>query len=57
MSKKLVFNLFDNDRPIVDFTDHIMPNKTRLLFDFIIFFVEKTQICLNLKILNNNAIL
>ena len=27
-----------------------MPKKTKFSFDFIIFFIEKTQICLNLKL-------
>ena len=32
------------------FPDPIIPKKTRFLFDLISLFIEKTQICLNLKI-------
>ena len=30
-----------------------MPSKTRFFFDSISFFIEKTQICLNLKLIND----
>jgi hypothetical protein len=35
------------------FPEPIMPIKTRFFFDFISFFIEKTQICLNLKLIND----
>ncbi len=36
--------------PIELFPDPIIPKNTRFSFDFISFFIEKTQICLNLKL-------
>ena len=48
-----MFNRFESNKPIVDFPDPIMPSKTRFFFDFIIFFIEKTQICLNLKLIDD----
>ena len=45
------FNFFDNREPMVDFPEPIIPIKTKLLYDPISFYIEKTQICLNLKLL------
>ena len=53
MSKKFNFNFFDTSEPIEVFPEPIMPIKTRFFFDFISFFIEKTQICLNLKLIND----
>ena len=65
VSKKLELNFFDIDQkieekfslsllaisePIELFPDPIIPKNTRFSFDFISFFIEKTQICLNLKL-------
>ena len=36
--------------PIELLPDPIIPKNTRFSFDFISFFIEKTQICLNLKL-------
>jgi len=36
---------------MIDLPDPIIPKKTIFSFDSISFFIEKTQICLNLKIL------
>ena len=38
---------------LVDKINFPYPNKTRFFFDFITFFIEKTQICLNLKLIND----
>ena len=37
----------------LDFPEAIMPSNTRFFFEFISFFIEKTQICLNLKLIND----
>ena len=50
MSIKFNFNFFATIKPIELLPDPIIPKKTRFSFDFISFFIEKTQICLNLKI-------
>ena len=50
VSKKYKFNSFDIKEPIEDFPEPIIPKKTIFPFDSISFFIEKTQICLNLKI-------
>ena len=42
--------VFAEEKPIEDLPDPIIPKKTIFLLDFIIFFIEKTQICLNLKL-------
>ena len=44
------FNFFATNEPIELFPDPIIPKNTRFSFDFISFFIEKTQICLNLKL-------
>ena len=49
-SIKFNFNFFATREPIELFPDHIIPKNTRFSFDFISFFIEKTQICLNLKL-------
>ena len=36
---------------MLDLPDPIIPKKTIFFFDFIIFFIEKTQICLILKLI------
>jgi len=53
ISINLIFNFFEIKAPIVDFPDPIIPIKIRFFFDFISFFIEKTQICLNLKLLHD----
>ena len=50
VSKKLNLNFFDVIEPIVLFPEPIIPKNTKFSFDFISFFIEKTQICLNLKL-------
>ena len=50
ISIKFNSNFFAISEPIDDFPDPIIPKKTRFSFDFISFFIEKTQICLNLKL-------
>ena len=37
----------------IDFPEPIIPINIRFFFDFISFCIEKTQICLNLKLLND----
>ena len=49
ISINFIFNFFEIKEPIVDFPDPIIPIKIRFFFDFISFFIEKTQICLNLN--------
>ena len=49
---KLIFNFFDKILPIEDFPDPIIPINTIFFFDFMSFYIEKTQICLILKLLN-----
>ena len=56
MSKNLKFNFFAKSLPTVDFPEPIIPTNIRFLFDFISFSIEKTQICLNLKLLNDICI-
>jgi hypothetical protein len=46
----LISNFFAVSEPIELFPDPIIPKNTRFSFDFISFFIEKTQICLNLKL-------
>ncbi len=50
ISKKSNLSLFDISLPIVDLPVPIMPKKTIFPSDFILLFIEKTQICLNLKL-------
>jgi hypothetical protein len=50
ISIKFNCNFFAINEPIELFPDPIIPKKTRFFFDFISFFIEKTQICLNLKL-------
>ena len=45
------FNLKAEDEPIDDLPEPIIPKKTKFSFDFISFCIEKTQICLNLKLI------
>ena len=51
-SIKVKFNFFDKILPIDDFPDPIIPINTIFLFDFMSFYIEKTQICLILKLIN-----
>ena len=51
LSKKFNFSFLETKDPIEDFPDPIIPKNTMFSFDFISFFIEKTQICLNLKLL------
>merc|ERR1711991_1114531 len=51
ISKKLSLIFFDKILPIVDLPDPIMPIKTRFFF-ILSFYIEKTQICLILKLIN-----
>src|SRR5210317_2592695 len=53
ISKKFNFSFFATSKPTEVFPEPIMPIKTRFFFDFISFFIEKTQICLNLKLIND----
>ena len=53
---KSMCNFFDNIFPIEDFPDPIIPIKTMFFFDFMSFYIEKTQICLILKLLKVYAI-
>ena len=50
ISKKSKFYFLETDLPIDVFPEPIIPKKTIFFFDFISFFIEKTQICLNLKL-------
>ena len=43
-------NFLETKKPIEVFPAPIIPKITRFSFDFISFFIEKTQICLNLKL-------
>ena len=52
VSKNFKFNFFAKSLPIVDFPEAIMPTNIRFLFNFISISIEKTQICLNLKLFN-----
>ena len=56
ISIKSKFNSFDKIFPIEDFPDPIMPIKTMFFFDFMSYYIEKTQICLILKLLKLYAI-
>jgi len=49
-SKKSNLSFLEIKKPIDDFPDPIIPKNTIFLLDFIIFFIEKSQICLNLKL-------
>ena len=49
---KSIFNFFDKILPIEDFPEPIIPINTMFFFDFMSFYIEKTQICLILKLLN-----
>ena len=42
--------ILENSVPMELFPEPIIPKKTIFFPDFIIFFIEKTQICLNLKL-------
>ena len=53
ISKELNLNFFDTIEPIELFPEPIIPIKTKFSFDFISFFIEKTQICLNLKLIKS----
>ena len=50
MSINFLLSFFETIFPRVVLPDPIIPKKTRFLFNFISLFIEKTQICLNLKI-------
>ena len=50
-------NFLANKLPIVDFPEPIIPNNTIFFLISIFFFIEKTQICLNLKLSKIHAIL
>ena len=50
VSIKLNFNLPDKTLPIVDFPDPIIPTRTKFFLNIIRFYIEKSQICLNLKL-------
>ena len=50
MSKKSNFNFFATSDPMEVLPEPIIPKKTIFLSDFITFYIEKTQICLNLKL-------
>ena len=50
MSKKSNLSFFEIKKPIEVLPDPIIPKKTIFLLDFITFFIEKTQICLILKL-------
>ena len=49
-STKFNLNFFATKEPIELLPDPIIPRKTRFFFDFISLNIEKTQICLNLKL-------
>jgi len=51
--KSLLDSFFEIKNPIDVLPDPIMPKKTIFLLDFIIFFIEKPQICLNLKLVKS----
>ena len=50
IEKKFNFSFFDTIEPIDVFPEPIIPKKTKFSFVSISFYIEKTQICLNLKL-------
>ena len=48
-----ISKIFETIKPTDVFPEPIIPKKTRFSFNFISFYIEKSQICLNLKIIND----
>ena len=50
ISIKFILSFLETNKPIEVLPEPIIPKKTRFSFDFISFCIEKTQICLILKL-------